>query len=331
MNDQVGAQGPELSIVVAVFNEESTIGAFMAACDAVIPTLQVSGHEFVFVDDGSTDETWSILRALSQARDDVVAIRLVHNVGKEAALTAGLVAASGEAQVPMDVDLQDPPEVLVDLVREWRAGHEVVLARRSERADGPGRRAAARVVYGTLSRGARDDIPVDVGDFRLMSRTATRRFLSFRERGRYNKGLFALSSSGDSVVEYRRPAGVQGRRSRQSPMRLARLTVDGVVSFSTWPLQLLSLLGFVLLALSVVALVLGVVLRATNVLEVPGQATVVVLVAFVLGFQALSMGVLGLYVAQILTEVKRRPLYFVADSAGTAPDVVSRVDDYSIG
>lgn len=294
MSEQESGRLPGLSIVVAVFNGESSIGAFVAACDAVLTDLPVASHEFVFVDDGSSDATWSVLLELSRTRDDVVAVRLLHNVGKEAALTAGLVAASGDAQIPMDVDLQDPPEVLIDLVREWQAGNDVVLARRSARADGPARRAAARIVYGTPSRGSREDIPVDVGDFRLMSRAVTQRFLTFRERSRYNKGLFALSSSGGSVVEYRRPAGTEGRRSRQSPMRLARLTVDGVVSFITWPLHLLSLLGVVLLVLSVIAVVLGVVLRATNVLEVPGQATVVVLDAAssVLAFQgAVSSGV----------------------------------------
>jgi glycosyltransferase involved in cell wall biosynthesis len=316
----------ELSIVVCVLDEEAAIDAFVAAVDAVLPSLGVAGHEILFVDDGSSDGTWPRVRALAETRDDVVGLRLLRNVGKENALAAGLAAARGAVHVPMDVDLQDPPEVLRELVAAWRAGAPVVLARRRRREDSRLRRVAAFVTYRMLESGGAVTIPRDVGDFRLMTRETTRRFLALPERSRYTKGLLALVTPDASVVDFDRPDS-RADAPRQTLPRLVRLGTNAIVSFSTWPLQALSVLGFFLLGLSILGAVLGVVLRATDVLEVPGQATVVVLFAFLLGFQALSTGILGLYVAQILTEVKRRPLFAVGETLGLSPESVARVNE----
>jgi glycosyltransferase involved in cell wall biosynthesis len=319
---------PELSIVVPLLNEERSIDGFLGAVDAVLPSLGLGGHEYVFVDDGSTDGTWERIAALAAGRADVVGIRLLRNVGKENALAAGLAAARGGAHVPMDVDLQDPPDLLPALVREWRGGADIVLARRRARGDSRLRRAAAFFVYRMVEGAGGVSIPRDVGDFRLMTRETTQRFLALPERSRYNKGLFALVTSGAAVVDYDRPDSRTGdpHGSRQTLPKLVRLATGAIVSFSSWPLLALSALGFVLLGLSIVGAVLGVILRLTNVLEVPGQATVVVLFAFLLGFQALSTGILGLYIAQILTEVKRRPLFAVAETVGLPPEEAHRLD-----
>jgi glycosyltransferase involved in cell wall biosynthesis len=319
----------ELSIVVCVLDEEAAIDSFVAAVDAVLPTLELTGHEYLFVDDGSTDTSWARIRALGEARDDVVGIRLLRNVGKENALAAGLAAARGAAQVPMDVDLQDPPDVLAALVREWRAGAPVVLARRRQRQDSRARRAAAFFTYRALEHGGGVVIPRNVGDFRLMTRETAARYLALPERSRYNKGLLALVTRDAAVVDYDRPASraADPSGSRQTFPKLVRLGTNAIVSFSVWPLQALSVLGFLLLGLSIVAGALGVILRLSDVLEVPGQATVVVLFAFLLGFQALTMGILGLYLAQILTEVKRRPLFAVVETVGLPAARVERVND----
>jgi glycosyltransferase involved in cell wall biosynthesis len=319
---------PELSIIVCVLNEEGTIGEFVRAVDVVLPTLGVSGHEYLFVDDGSSDGSWSQICALGRSRDDIVGIRLFRNVGKENALAAGLAAAHGDVHVPMDVDLQDPPEVLVSLVREWRAGAQIVLARRKRRSDSWFRRTAAFVTYRMIERFGGGWIPRDVGDFRLMARDTTTRFLALPERSRYNKGLFALVTREAVVVDYDRPASrpMDPGGSRQTLPELVRLATSGFVSFSSWPLHALSVLGFFLLGLSVIVAALGVALRLANILEVPGQATVVVLFAFLLSFQSLSTGILGLYVAQILTEVKRRPLFSVAETFGLPTEQLERLD-----
>lgn len=321
----------ELSIVVCVFDEEDAIERFTEGIDEVIPTLGVLSHEIVFVDDGSSDGSWAKVTALAGARDDIVALRLVRNVGKENALAAGLAAARGEVHVPMDVDLQDPPAVLADLLKEWRAGAQVVVARRIERDDSWFRRKAGWLVYRALELSGEITIPKDVGDFRLMTAETTDRFLALPERGRYNKGLLALVADQPATVDYVRPSARSGdpRGSRQTPRKLVRLAISGLVSFSAWPLQLLSVLGFLLLGLSILAGMLGVVLRIAGILEVPGQATVVVLFAFLLGFQAFSIGVLGLYVGQILIEVKRRPLFSVAGVQGISDDGLAKVEAVS--
>jgi hypothetical protein len=223
--------------------------------------------------------------------------------------------------------------VLRDLVREWRAGADIVLARRRHREDSWLRNKAAFLTYRILERGGGVPIPRDVGDFRLMTRATTARFLALTERSRYNKGLLALVTPDAAVVEYDRLAARASdpQGPRQTLPKLVRLGTNAIVSFSTWPLQALSLLGFFLLGLSIVAAVLGVVLRATGVLEVPGQATVVVLFAFLLGFQALTAGILGLYVAQILTEVKRRPLFSVIETVGLPAHRVEKLESVARG
>jgi glycosyltransferase involved in cell wall biosynthesis len=318
----------ELSIVVCVLDEEMSIDALVAAVDGVLPSLGVDSHEYIFVDDGSIDGSWDRISSLGSSRPDVVGIRLLRNVGKENALVAGLAAARGDVHVPMDVDLQDPPEVLRALVREWRSGAQLVLARRQQRDDSWFRKTTASLTYRLLERGGGVPIPREIGDFRLMTKETTKRFLALPERSRYNKGLFALVSPEAVVVDYDRPAsrGSDPHGSRQTLPKLVRLGINAIVSFSTWPLQALGVLGFLLLGLSIVAATLGVILRLTNVLEVPGQATLVVLFAFLLGFQALSTGILGLYVAQILTEVKRRPLFSVVETVGLPSDHLERVD-----
>jgi polyisoprenyl-phosphate glycosyltransferase len=327
---RAGVPSPiDLSIVVCVLDEEATIDRFVSAVDAVLPSLGINGHEYLFVDDGSSDGSWARISALSESRDDIVGVRLLRNVGKENSLAAGLAAARGEVHIPMDVDLQDPPDLLEALVREWRAGAPIVLARRRRRDDSLFRRTAAFWMYRMLERGGGVSVPRDVGDFRLMTRETTNRFLALPERSRYNKGLLALVTPDAAVVDYDRPASREAdpHGSRQTLPKLVRLATTAIVSFSTWPLQALSVLGFLLLGLSVVGAVLGVILRLTNILEVPGQATVVVLFAFLLGFQALSTGILGLYIAQILTEVKRRPLFSVAEAIGLPPDRVQRLNE----
>jgi glycosyltransferase involved in cell wall biosynthesis len=318
----------ELSIIACVLDEEVAIDRFVGAVDAVLPSLDIDGYEYVFVDDGSSDDSWSRIRALGESRGDIVAVRLVRNVGKENALAAGLAVARGGVHVPMDIDLQDPPEVLKALVHEWRRGAEIVLARRRRRSDSRVRRLGAFFTYGMLERFSGLSIPRNVGDFRLMTEQTTRRFLALPERSRYNKGLLALVTHDAVVVDYDRPPSraSDSRGPRQTLPKLVRLATNAIVSFSTLPLQALSVLGFIILALSIVAGVLGVVLRLTHVLQVPGQATVVVLFAFLLGFQSLSAGILGLYVAQILTEVKRRPLFAVAETLGLPPERIEQLD-----
>ena len=294
----------ELSIVVCVLDEEASIDAFVAAVDGVLPSLDVAGHEYLFVDDGSSDGTWPRIKALAAGRDDVVGLRLLRNVGKENALAAGLAAASGAVQVPMDVDLQDPPTLLADLVREWRGGATVVLARRRQRKDSRLRRTAAFFTYRMLESGGAVTIPRDVGDFRLMTSDTTLRFLALRSEAVTTRGCSRWSrptrSSWTTTARPRARAtpGPEADAAEARPpgderdRLLQHLAAAGAQPGGLPPAR----------AVDRGRRARGGAARDER-LEVPGQATVVVLFAFLLGFQALSTGILGLYVAQILTEV----------------------------
>lgn len=309
---------PELSIIVPVLNEAKLLPTFVGAVTTELRSAGINSFEIVVVDDGSSDDTWHV--ATDLGRDaPVTAVRLTRNVGKEAALAAGLAQARGRAHVPMDVDLQDPPHLLPQMVDLWRSGSAVVLCRRRDRMESAPKRWTASMYYWIAAKGSHVDIPQQVGDFRLMDKDITHRFLSLPERNRFNKGLFALVAPKEcAVVEFDRPAGRSGERPRQSWARLMSLGIDGLVSFSTWPLRLLSSLGFVMLALSIVGAVASVTMRALNILEVPGQTTVVLVGLFLGGFQALSIGILGEYIARILVEVKARPLFVVDAVAAPA-------------
>lgn len=309
---------PEISVVVPVLNELDQIPIFVATVDEIFSENDIASYEFIFVDDGSTDGTWHVLAELADARPNLQAIRLTRNFGKEAALAAGLAFARGKAHIPMDVDLQDPPEVAVEMIRRWRCGAKVVLGRRVRRAEPLAKRLTARIFYGLAARGAHVSIPAEVGDFRLMDADITARFLALRERSRFNKGLFSLVSppTTDTVL-FDRPLG-RTERPRQGWWTLLKLGIDGLVSFTTWPLRLISLLGFFLMIVSIVGTIVSIVLRWLDVLEVPGQTTVIVMVLFLAGFQSLSIGVLGEYIARILIEVKARPIWVVDTIRGSS-------------
>lgn len=306
---------PLVSLVVPVFNEENNIRKFVEVVRTVFSESNISSYEIVFVDDGSTDNTWQILERFSSVNSNLISIKLAQNVGKENALTAGLRHASGRVQIPIDVDLQDPPSLIPIMLEEWQNGADVVLAKRRTRAESLAKSLSAKFYYWLISVGSGGQIPQDVGDFRLMDSAVTRRFLALRERNRFNKGLLAFVSSKEVIIEFDRPKGREDK-SRHSFLKLLKLGSEGIVSFTTFPLRIVSVLGIILLLTSIFGTILSLVLWSTGVLEVPGQTTVIVMILFLAGFQALSIGILGEYVASILSEVKNRPLYFVSEVIG---------------
>lgn len=317
------SQDPEISVVVPVLNEELAVPRFV---EAVASHLAGESYEVVFIDDGSTDRTWETVCRLAQAAP-VRGVRLTRNVGKEAALTAGLSQARGRAHIPMDVDLQDPPELLPEMIQRWRAGAHMVLCRRRSRDESWAKRWTASLYYRLAAKGSHVELPAQVGDFRLIDAYITERFLQLPERNRFNKGLLALvAPTSVATIDFDRPQGREGGRPRQSWGKLLALGIDGLVSFSTWPLRMLSILGFAMLAFSIAGTLVSVLLRVFGVIEIPGQLTVVIVGLFLAGFQALGMGILGEYLARILIEVKARPL-FIIDS--TQSSVVPTPDQSS--
>lgn len=303
-----------LSLVVPVYNEAANIRSFCERVQNVLVNNNVSSFEFVFVDDGSVDNTWEAIRSAFDLGFNITALRLARNVGKEVALYAGLANSHGRIHVPIDVDLQDPPEVILEMIDLWTAGANVVLARRRSREDSYLKSKSANLYYRLISFGSRGNVPPNVGDFRLMDSKITARYLLFGENSRYNKGLFSLVASEIDYVDFDRPRGRAGDKSRQSPIRLIELAADGIFSFTTLPLRFVSLLGAIMILISILGVLLSVLLYLTGVLAVPGQTTVIVMVLFAMGFQALSLGIVGEYVSRILIEVRNRPSYFISET-----------------
>lgn len=305
---------PKLSVVCPLRNEQASVAPFLARLVPVLAAIPELDYELVCVNDGSTDETLEILLQAQRVNPAIRVLDLSRGFGKEAALTAGIEATRGDAVIPIDVDLQDPPEVIPELVARWREGYEVVLAQRSDRtSDSWIKRWTARLFYRLHNRIADEAIPEDVGDFRLMARPVVDALRHLPERRRFMKGLFAWVGFRTARVEYVREARFAGK-SKFNGRRLWNLAVEGVTSFSTFPLRVWTYIGMLISAasLSFAAYVLiGTLLHGV---DVPGYASLLVSILFLGGVQLIGLGVLGEYVGRIYQEVKQRPIYVVRAS-----------------
>ena len=317
------AGAPELTVVIPAYNEEQSIEPMV---ERLVLALEqrVEGLEILFVDDGSRDGTWRRISELAVRDPRVRGIRFARNFGHQAALTAGVDAALGRAVVIIDADLQDPPEVIPEMIERWRAGAEVVYGQRDVReGETVFKKATAAAFYRLLRRITHVDIPVDTGDFRLMGPRAVAAFRALPERNRFIRGLVAWIGFPQVAVRYRRQARHAGET--KYPLRkMVRFAVDGITSFSFFPLRLATLLGFAVSLLSFLYIVVVIVLKLLGI-NWPGYTSMMASILFLGGVQLVMIGVLGEYVARVYDEVKRRPLYLVGEStdgsvAVTPPD-----------
>jgi dolichol-phosphate mannosyltransferase len=309
------AARPEVSFVIPVLDEREVIDELHRRLDGVMAELDVP-CEVVIVDDGSTDGTHEAVAALHERDPRIKLLRLSRNFGHQAAITAGLDHALGDAIVIMDGDLQDPPEVAIEMVRKWREGFHVVYAVRDDRAgETRFKLTTARWFYRMLGRLSEVRIPEDAGDFRLVDRTVLDAVGSMREHHRYLRGLFAWVGYDQVGVRYSRDARHSGRT--KFPLhRMVAFASDGIVSFSVAPLRLALNLGFLGSAVSVMLGISAIVVKLGGLFVVPGWASIVVALGFLTGVQLIVLGVMGEYIARIYDEVKRRPLYLVRESLG---------------
>ena len=315
--DVASASPPLLSVIVPVKDEQESIATFVDRVSAVLEDVAGGeGWEILFVDDGSGDATLAAIAAAHRREPRVRAISLSRNFGKEAALSAGLDHAGGRAVVPMDVDLQDPPEVIGEMVDKWRAGSDVVYGvRRNRTSDALPKRLTADLYYRTHNWLSADKIPEHAGDFRLLDRKVVDVIRKLPERNRFMKGLFAWGGFRQSAVEYDRVERQAGR-SKFGYWKLWTLAIDGITSASTVPLRIWSYVGA---AIAMCAMGYAAFLAGRTLLfgaDVAGYASIMVSVLFLGGIQLISLGVLGEYVGRILIETKQRPLYVVRDRIG---------------
>ncbi|MGH9025097.1 MAG: glycosyltransferase family 2 protein [Acidimicrobiia bacterium] len=305
----------EYSFVIPILNERETLAELYERLEPVMAALD-GPSEVVLVDDGSSDASYELMCDLHARDRRIRALRLSRNFGHQTALSAGLDHARGRAVVIMDGDLQDPPEVVLEMARRWREGYDVVYAVRDERAgESWTKLTTATWFYRIFGRLTEIDMPPNAGDFRLVDRRAVDAVTSMPERRRYLRGMFAWVGYNQTGVHYSRAPRHAGRT--KFPLRkMISFAADGIVSFSTAPLRLTLGIGFVVSILSLLAGVAAIVLKLAGVEVVPGWASIAVGMAFLSGIQLTVLGLIGSYIARIHDEVKQRPLYLVADCVG---------------
>jgi polyisoprenyl-phosphate glycosyltransferase len=303
---------PTYSLVVPAYNEERVIGALAARLTEVMDALD-GDAEAILVDDGSRDRTYELMLVAAQEEPRLRLIRLSRNFGHQIALTAGVDLAAGDAVIVLDADLQDPPEVILELAARWREGYDIVYAQRDVRVgETRFKRATAAWFYRSFNRISEVQVPVDVGDFRLVDRRALDVFNNMRESNRFVRGMFAWIGLRQTGVVYARQERFAGET--KYPLRkMLRFASTGVISFSSAPLRAALTLGFFV---SFVAFALGIwslIVKLAGFYNVPGWTSIVVVTAFIGGIQLIVLGVIGLYIGDIHAEVKGRPLYVIGE------------------
>jgi len=303
------------SIVVPVYNEEESVPELVGQLSEIMNKLD-GPAEAVLVDDGSKDSSYQLMLDAHDVDPRFKVIQLSRNFGHQLAITAGMDHASGQAVVVMDADLQDPPHVILEMAAKWQEGYEVVYAVRQRRAgETKFKTVTAATFYSLLSRVASIEQTVDVGDFRLVDRKALDAFLQMREHNRYVRGMFAWIGFRQAAVPYDRDARHAG--SSKYPVRkMIKFAADAFVGFSTAPLRIALVGGFIIAVLAVGYGLVAIALKLAGLPYVPGYASLLVTIAFLSGVQLMVMGMVGQYVARVYDETRARPLYLVRQARG---------------
>jgi len=308
---------PTLSIVVPLYNEQDNVAPLLERIFAIAERLEgTPSYEVVLVNDGSTDRTLEQIRSELARRSNLVLVNLSRNFGHQIAASAGIEVAQGDAVVLMDGDLQDPPELIAAFIAKWREGFDVVYAvRRTRKGESPFKLLTARIFYRTIKRLTKVSIPVDTGDFRLMSRRVVDVLKRSPERHRFLRGMVSWVGFNQTGVDYDRDERLSGT-TKYPLTKMFRFAIDGITSFSDVPLRFASYLGFIS---SLVAFIYALVVISYKLFSLkppgytPGWASTIVAVLFLGGVQLISLGILGEYIGRIYDEVKGRPLYLISD------------------
>jgi polyisoprenyl-phosphate glycosyltransferase len=313
-----------VSVVIPCFNEHEVIASTHAELDRCLGQSQNFDFEFIYVDDGSRDGTSDILRDIRKRNPRAKLIRLSRNFGHQAAVSAGIDHAFGDAVAIMDADLQDPPEVLLAMLGKWREGFEVVYGVRRNRKEGIFKRACYRIFYRVWQRMADIEVPVDSGDFCVMDRQVAEVLRDLPENARFLRGLRAWAGFRQCGYPYERAARHAGE-PKYSFVRLVRLAASGIFNFSEVPLRFISLAGLLTSAGAIIGAVLLLLQRLFEIRifgytprDMPGYTSLFLALQFFSGIQLLSLGIIGEYVARMYGEIKRRPVYVVAERLGLA-------------
>lgn len=301
---------PSIDIIVPVFNEQDVIPLFEERIKAVMQSCDVQWR-VVFIDDGSSDDSLSIMKSIHESNSHFGYLSLSRNFGKEYAVTAGLDHASADAAVVIDVDLQDPPELIPEMIAQWHAGYDVIFATRKARhGESMAKKATANWFYRIINSMSKIDIPKDTGDYRLMSRRAYQAVNKLRERNRFMKGLFAWVGYKQKQLYFEREPRAAGT-TKWNYGKLWRFALDGITSFSYMPLRFATWIG---MTVAIFAFIYGLIIIAKTIIlgnDVPGYPSLMVVVLFLGGIQLTALGIIGEYLGRMFNESKQRPLYLV--------------------
>jgi len=312
METKLASKQPIFSVVGPVYDEVETLRDFY---DRVQAAMDAIGEpwELVLVDDGSTDGSSDIIRDLAFEDTRIRPVLFSRNFGHQIAVTAGMDYSRGQAVVTIDTDLQDPPELIAELVEKWREGYEVVYAVRTEReGESWFKRTTAAVFYRVINRITEVDIPLDAGDFRLLDRKVVEALKKMREHHRFPRAMTAWVGFKQIGVGYKRSARQAGE-TKYPFRKMVRLGINAVTGFSYFPLQLATFFGFICAMLAIVAIPMVIYLRLSGRGELSGQATTLIAVLFLGGVQLISLGILGEYIGRLYDEAKNRPLYVLRE------------------
>jgi glycosyltransferase involved in cell wall biosynthesis len=305
----------ELSVIIPIYNEEATLGELYPRVRAVLEGMRLAGdYEMIFINDGSRDRSLSMLHELAARDERVRYIDLSRNFGHQIAVTAGLDRAAGEAVVIIDADLQDPPELIPALYQKLHEGYEVVYARRrSRQGESAAKKLTARLFYRVLASITNISIPVDTGDFRIISRKVVEGLRRMPEQNKFLRGQISWIGYRQTFVEYDR-AERAGGETGYTYRKMIRLALDGITAFSDAPLKAATLMGFVVSAIAFVVMLYTLYARFVSHNYEPGWASLMVSILFLGGVQLIAVGIIGEYMARLSANVRQRPLYFVADT-----------------
>jgi len=305
-----------LSVIVPCYNEELVLRATHERLSQVLAGLPELSCEFLFVNDGSQDQTQQILETLQLSDPRVRVLRLSRNFGHQIAVTAGLEEATGDAVVIIDADLQDPPEIIPEMIQRWREGNHVVYGLRAEReGESKFKLWTAKLFYRIINRLSDTKIPVDAGDFRLLDRKVVQVLKAMPERARFLRGMVSWAGFSQTSVTYQRAARHAGE-SKYPLAKMIHFAIDGIISFSLVPLKLAIWTGFIAIWIAVAGIIVAILDRLLEKNLTRGWASLFVAVLFMGGIQLVSLGIIGEYLGRIYTEVKRRPLYAVQERLG---------------
>ena len=304
-------ESPLISVIVPVYNEEVVINEMYSRLTKVLETGEIN-FEIIFINDGSTDHTFSVLKQLCDQDKRIKLISFSRNFGHQIAITAGMDRSSGKAVVVIDADLQDPPEVIIDMVKKWQEGYNVVYGvRKKRKGENAFKLATASLFYRILKKMTPVGIPVDTGDFRLLDRKVVDQLKIMRERSRFVRGMVSWVGFKQAGVAYVREKRFAGE-TKYPLKKMIRFAMDGILSFSQLPLKLSSALGFFCSGLSFLFIVYGLIIKYFFPLRaIPGWASIFVAILFIGGVQLICIGILGEYLGRIYEEIKGRPLYII--------------------